>query len=70
MYALESQKRTAEAYKNNIFKDEIIPVEVKIKRNTVIFDEDEFPNHNTTIELLSALKPAFKTVRYMQNICF
>jgi len=60
-YALESQKRAAEAQKNGIFKDEITPVEMKIKRNTVIFDKDEFPKHDTTLESLSALKPVFKS---------
>lgn len=62
-YALESQKRTAEAQKNGVFKDEITPVEVKIRRNTVVFDVDEYPKHDTSLESLSALKPVFKTVR-------
>jgi len=62
-YALESQRRTAEAQKNEVFKNEIAPVEVKIRRNTVVFDKDEFPKHDTTFESLSALKPVFKSVR-------
>lgn len=62
-YALESQKRAAEAQKNGIFKEEITPVEVKIRRNTIVFDADEYPKYDTTLESLSALKPVFKTVR-------
>ncbi|KAE9542677.1 hypothetical protein AGLY_002588 [Aphis glycines] len=60
-YAFESQKRTAEAQKNGYFKDEITPVEVKIRRTTNIFDTDEYPKNDTTLESLSALKPVFKS---------
>lgn len=63
IYALESQKRTSEAQNNGMFKDEITPVEVKVRRNTVIFDTDEYPKHDTTLESLSALRPVFKSVR-------
>lgn len=59
-YAFESQKRTAEAQKNGFFKDEITPVEVKIRRNTIIFDTDEYPKNDTTLNSLSALRPVFK----------
>lgn len=61
-YALESQKKAVEAQKNGIFKDEIIPVEIKVRRSTVIFDTDEYPKPNTTLESLSTLKPVFKSV--------
>ncbi|XP_001951861.2 acetyl-CoA acetyltransferase, cytosolic isoform X2 [Acyrthosiphon pisum] len=59
-YAFESQKRTAEAQKNGYFKDEITPVEVKIRQNTIVFDTDEYPRNDTTLNSLSALRPAFK----------
>lgn len=62
-YALKSQKRAADAQTNGIFKDEITPVEIKTRRNTVVFDKDEFPKYDTTLESLSALKPVFKSVR-------
>lgn len=39
-----------------------MPVEVKIRKNTVIFDTDEYPKHDTTLDSLSALKPIFKSV--------
>jgi len=61
-YALESQKRTKEAQKNGYFKDEIIPVQVKIRRNTIIFDTDEYPKNDTTLDSLAALRPVFKLV--------
>lgn len=63
-YALESQKRAADAQNNGIFKDEIIPIEIKTRRNTIVFDTDEYPKHNTTLESLSTLKPVFKPVRH------
>lgn len=66
-YALESQKRAADAQNNGIFKDEIIPIEIKTRRNTIVFDTDEYPKHNTTLESLSALKPVFKQVRHFSK---
>lgn len=62
-YALESQRRTEKAQSNGSFKDEITPVEVRVQRSTVVFDRDEYPKPNTTLESLSALKPVFKSVR-------
>lgn len=62
-YAFESQKRAAEAQKCGYFKDEITPVEVKVRRNTILFDTDEYPKNDTTLDSLSALRPVFKPVR-------
>lgn len=42
------------------FKDEIVPVEVKKKKETIIFDTDEGPRPGTTAEGLARLRPAFK----------
>ena len=58
-FALQSQQRAAEAIKDGKFKDEIVPVEVRQKKNTILFETDEFPRH-TSLEQLAALKPAFK----------
>jgi acetyl-CoA C-acetyltransferase len=41
------------------FQDEIVPVEVKQKKKTIIFDTDEFPRE-TSMEQLAALQPTFK----------
>jgi acetyl-CoA C-acetyltransferase len=58
-FALQSQQRAAAAIRAGKFKDEIVPVEVKQKKKTVLFDTDEFPRE-TSMEQLAALKPAFK----------
>ena len=42
------------------FKDEIVPVPVKVKKQVVDFDTDEFPRAGTTAEALAKLRPAFK----------
>ncbi|MFF2876390.1 thiolase family protein [Gottfriedia sp. NPDC057991] len=59
-FAVESQRRAAKAISEGKFKDEIVPIEVKDKRKTILFDTDEFPRPDTTNEKLSTLKPAFK----------
>ncbi|MDN6196465.1 MAG: acetyl-CoA C-acetyltransferase [Atopostipes suicloacalis] len=59
-FALTSQKRAIEAVDSGKFKDEIVPVETRIRREEVIVDEDEYPNRKTTAEILAKLRPAFK----------
>lgn len=60
-YALMSQQRAAKARDEGKFTDEIIPVEVRVnKKETRIFDTDEYIRDNTTMEKLSRLRPAFK----------
>ncbi|WP_287154167.1 thiolase family protein [Candidatus Solincola tengchongensis] len=59
-YALESQRRAAAAISAGKFKEEIVPVEVQTRKGTVVFDTDEHPLPDTTLEKLAALKPAFK----------
>ncbi len=58
-YALESQNRARAAVINGRLKDEIVPVEVKLKREMKLFDTDEGPRE-TSLEKLSKLRPAFK----------
>ncbi|NGQ95809.1 thiolase family protein [Brevibacillus sp. SYP-B805] len=58
-FALRSQQKAAEAIRSGRFREEIVPVEVAQKKQTVGFDEDEFPR-TTSMEQLAALKPAFK----------
>jgi len=59
-FAAESQQRTEAAQKNNIFDEEIIPVEVpQRKADPIIFKQDEFPRHGTTVEGLAKLRTAF-----------
>lgn len=59
-FSFESQQRAIKAIDSGVFKDEIVPVEIKSKKEVIIFDKDEFPNRTSTFEKLSALKPAFK----------
>ncbi|HJB16990.1 MAG TPA: thiolase family protein [Candidatus Blautia excrementipullorum] len=60
-YAYHSQMKAAKAREEGKFKDEIIPLEVQVsKKETKIFDQDEFIRADSTIEKLSKLKPAFK----------
>ena len=56
----ESQMKAAKAISSGRFKDEIVPIEVKKKKETVIFDTDEHCRPNTTLEGLAKLRPAFK----------
>ena len=60
-FALWSQQKTAVAIKAGFFKDEILPVEIpRRKMDSLVFDQDEFPRANTTLDSLGALRPAFK----------
>lgn len=59
-FALESQMRAKNALENEVFKDEIVPVEVKTRKETFMFEVDEFPRPQSTMEALSKLRPAFK----------
>ena len=60
IFAIRSQKRAINAVDSGRFKDEIVPIEVKSRKSTVIVDTDEYPNRNTTLEKLNTLRPAFK----------
>jgi acetyl-CoA C-acetyltransferase len=59
-YALLSQQRAEKAINGGLFKEEIVPVEIVSKKETVVFDTDEHPRLGSTIEGLRKLKPAFK----------
>lgn len=59
-FAYDSQMKYKAAYEKGLFKDEILPYEVKEKKRAFIFDTDEHPRMDTTIESLSKLRPAFK----------
>ena len=59
--ALTSQTRAIAAIDAGRFKDEIVPVEIKTRKGTTIFDTDEHPRRGTTMEILGKLRPAFKT---------
>jgi acetyl-CoA C-acetyltransferase len=58
-FALESQKRAAAAIEAGYFKDQITPVEVRVKRDMVPFEVDEHPKA-TTAEALASLRAVFQ----------
>ncbi|WP_101842899.1 thiolase family protein [Halobacillus sp. Marseille-P3879] len=60
LFALESQKRTAQAVDEGKFKEEVVPVEVREKKKSYIVGADEYPRPETTMEKLTSLKPVFK----------
>ena len=57
-FGLASQQKALKAIAEGKFKDEIVPIEVKERKKTVIFDTDEHPRQSTA-EALAKLKPAF-----------
>lgn len=60
-FAARSQQRAQQAIETGRFKEEIVPVEIPVRRGEPkIFDTDEFPRFGTTEETLAKLRPAFK----------
>jgi acetyl-CoA C-acetyltransferase len=62
-FALDSHRKALSAIKECRFKSQIVPVELPSKKKgeaPAIFDKDESPREDTTIEVLRSLKPAFK----------
>jgi len=61
-FAVSSQNKAEKAIASGRFKDEIVPVPVVIsKKETKMFDTDEYPRAGATIDSITGLKPAFKT---------
>ena len=58
-FAAASQNKASAAQQQGKFKNEILPLEIKDKKGSVIFDSDEYIKVGTTAEALSALRPAF-----------
>ena len=59
-FAFISQERARKARDEGRFQDEIVPVGVKTRKETITFDKDEYINDSTNPEKLSKLRPAFK----------
>lgn len=59
-FAALSQKKTHNAIVANKFKDEIVPVILKVKKQETVFEQDEHPKAGSTVEKLGTLRPAFK----------
>jgi acetyl-CoA C-acetyltransferase len=58
--ALQSHQRAAAAIAAGYFKEQILPIESKVKGQTVVFETDEHVKADTTLEKLAKLRPAFK----------
>ncbi|MFI5286852.1 MAG: acetyl-CoA C-acetyltransferase [Candidatus Dormibacteria bacterium] len=58
-FALASQQKAGDAIKAGRFKDEIVPVPVARRKETVLVDTDEHPRPATTLDVLSGLRSAF-----------
>ena len=58
-YALRSQQEAKRASDAGYFADEIVPVEVKSRRSSFVFDHDDHMRPETTMEVLAKLRPAF-----------
>ena len=59
-FAVESQRRAAVAIAEGRFKSQIVPIVKQTRKGDVVFDTDEHPKANTTMESLAKMKPAFK----------
>ena len=58
-FAVNSQQKASKAKAAGIFKDEIVGVEVKTRKDTVVFEEDEYIKDGVQLEKISSLRPAF-----------
>lgn len=59
-FSFASQQKAIAAVDGDKFKEEIVPVEIVTRKETIVFDKDEFPNRTSTPEKMAKLRPAFK----------
>ncbi|SFJ54444.1 acetyl-CoA C-acetyltransferase [Thermoflavimicrobium dichotomicum] len=59
-FAYESQRKMARAMEEGRFQEQIVPIVVQDGKNEFVFDTDEHPRPNTTLEVLAKLPPVFK----------
>lgn len=57
--ALASQQKATQAIQSGAFKNEIVPLNIKIKRKDVVFDTDEFVKQDSSLDGLASLRTAF-----------
>ncbi len=58
--AVESHRRAAQAWENNLFADQIVPVELKTRKGTTLFERDEHFRADVTLEGMAKLRAVFK----------
>ena len=59
-FSVESHRRAANAIEKGHFKEQIVPVEMKTRKGTVVFDTDEHVKADSTMESMGKLRTAFK----------
>ncbi len=59
-FAIASQQKAIKAIDDGKFKAEIVPLQIKVRRDFVTFDTDEYPNRKTSLEKLGTLRAVFK----------
>lgn len=59
-YAMESHQRATNAIKNGYFKEQILPIEIKTREGMTVFDTDEHPRENISLNDLSKLRTVFQ----------
>jgi acetyl-CoA C-acetyltransferase len=59
-FAVESHRRAINAIEKGYFKEQILPIELKTRKGTVVFDRDEHPRADATVEGMAKLRAAFK----------
>jgi acetyl-CoA C-acetyltransferase len=58
--AVESHRRAVNAIDKGYFKEQIVPIELKTRKGTVVFDRDEHPRADATLEGMAKLRAVFK----------
>ncbi|MGL5053739.1 MAG: acetyl-CoA C-acetyltransferase [Fusobacteriaceae bacterium] len=59
-FSVLSQEKAILAIDNGTFKNEIVPIKITNRKETIIIDTDEYPNRKSSFDQLSKLRPAFK----------
>ncbi|MGA9174156.1 MAG: thiolase family protein [Thermoactinomyces sp.] len=59
-FAYESQRKMARAIEEGRFREQIVAIKVQDGKNEFMFDTDEHPRPNTTLEVLAKLPPVFR----------
>ncbi len=59
-FAVESHRRAINAIEKGYFKEQIVPIELKTRKGTVVVDRDEHPRADASVEGMAKLRPAFK----------
>ena len=60
LFAYNSQVKAIKSVDEGRFDEEVVGIEVKVGKEVVLFNKDEYPNRKTSLEKLATLKPAFK----------